>query len=181
MRKRLNLRPKAAEPPPRPGQCCEHPDCAAEGRFRAPKSRDRLNEYFWFCLDHVRDYNRSWNYYEGMKENEIESHIRQDTVWQRPSWPLGRWPNGARIHDPFGLFGEAPARERKVEPPSKEKQALAALELEMPVTLAEIKVRYKSLVKRLHPDANGGDKAAEERLKHINLAYSTLKNSTLFV
>ncbi|MFO1060844.1 MAG: DnaJ domain-containing protein, partial [Dongiaceae bacterium] len=41
--------------------------------------------------------------------------------------------------------------------------------------------RYKSLVKRLHPDANGGDKAAEERLKHINLAYSTLKNSTLFV
>jgi len=185
MRKRLLDTIAPLDPPPADGQCCDHPDCLAEGRFRAPKSRHRLNEYYWFCLDHVRDYNRSWDYYAGMAPGEIEDHIREDTVWQRPSWPMGKWTSlgsaRASLRDGFGFFGDPPgARERRPEPQTAEDKALAALELEMPVTLAEIKVRYKDLVKQLHPDANGGDKAAEERLKHINLAYSTLKNSAMF-
>jgi hypothetical protein len=185
MRKRLIEPTDPLDPPPAAGQCCAHRDCLADGEYRAPKSRDRLNEYIWFCLEHVRDYNKSWNYYEGMDSDTIELHIRQDTVWQRPSWPMGQWGalGGARasIHDGFGFFHEpSGARERRPEPRTPEERALATLDLEMPVTLAEIKIRYKILAKQLHPDANGGDKAAEERLKHINLAYSTLKNSAMF-
>jgi len=172
------------EVPPE-ARMCEHPECREEGVHRAPKARDRLNEYFWFCLDHVRAYNRSWNYYEGMDGSEIEAHIREDTVWQRPSWPLGGWGSrrsaGPIFRDYFGFFAEGPSGAGRNDAPrrapmSAEEQALAALDLQAPVTLTEIKVRYKILVKRLHPDANGGDKAAEERLKLINQAYSTLKS-----
>ncbi|MBX6321769.1 MAG: J domain-containing protein [Rhodospirillaceae bacterium] len=190
-----------------PHRPCDHPDCREIGLYPAPKGRDRLREFYWFCLEHVRLYNSSWNYYEGMAEPEIEAHIRHDTVWQRPSWPLGRW--GMRrsyrftLHDGFGpIFGEAAeqgeggqargedggswrngssARGEEVRVRLAEhERALAVLELKWPVTMEEIKVRYKVLVKKLHPDANGGDKAAEEHLKIVNQAYSTLKNSSLF-
>ena len=67
---------------------CEHPGCEMPGEHRAPKDRS-LSDYWWFCLDHVRDYNRAWNYYAGMSEPEIELHLRNDTCWQRPTWPLG--------------------------------------------------------------------------------------------
>lgn len=167
---------------------CEHPECTAAGIHRAPKARNRLNEYFWFCLEHVRAYNRAWNYYEGMDGDEIEAHIRQDTVWQRPTWPLGSWgaPGRGRVYilrDPFGFFGGEPDEDRRrreerrpSEAPTAIERALAVLGLEPPATLEEIKARYKSLVKRLHPDANGGDRSAEEQLKVVNQAYSTLKN-----
>ncbi len=163
-------------------QRCEHDGCRAQGIYRAPKARDRLSEYFWFCLDHVRDYNRSWNYYAGMNPEQIEAALRCDTVWDRPTWPLGRWGATRRIFgaefipediDPFGeRRPPAPAG-----PKSKTDQALAELDLAPGATVDEIKRRYKTLAKQLHPDANGGDKSAEERLKTINLAYSTLKNS----
>ena len=68
---------------------CDHPGCVAAGEFRAPKSRSTLDEFFWFCTDHVRDYNKSWNYCAGMSAAEIEAEIRRDTVWRRPTWPLG--------------------------------------------------------------------------------------------
>jgi hypothetical protein len=184
-----------------PRSKCDHPDCPEPGLYPAPKGRDRLREFYWFCLEHVRGYNAAWNYYEGMAEPEIESHIRHDTVWQRPTWPLGRWGSrrghGFTLHDGFGpVFGDGErdsgANGSRAETGSsardgasrgrltEHERALAILELKWPVTLQEIKRRYKVLVKRLHPDANGGDKAAEEQLKVVNQAYSTLKNSTLF-
>jgi curved DNA-binding protein CbpA len=160
---------------------CNMPGCQAEGVHRAPVSRDRLADYFWFCLDHVREYNRAWDYFRGMSESEIEAIRRFDTVWHRPSWPLaGRYGAGgfeARIEDPLGLFGEQEARSTGTETRlgDQQRRALALLELSPPVAFVEIKAQYKVLVKRHHPDANGGDKAAEERLKLINQAYATLK------
>ena len=173
------------------GRSCEHPDCLEPGLYRAPKSRQTLSDYFWFCLDHVRDYNRAWNYYAGMDETEVEAHIRNDTVWQRPTWPLGSWQSFRERHrdsrvfrDPFGFFRDDQASagngEARRQLPPAERQALSVLELTPPVTRADIKLRYKGLVKQLHPDANGGDKAAEEKLKVVNQAYSTLKHSPLF-
>ena len=73
----------------RPERFCDCPGCPEAGRYRAPRARDRLDEYYWFCLDHVREYNSAWDYFEGMGEDEIEAIRRRDTVWQRPSWPLG--------------------------------------------------------------------------------------------
>jgi hypothetical protein len=174
---------------------CDHPGCVAGGDFRAPKSRLQLRDYYWFCLEHVRAYNSAWNYYAGMNDTEIEAEIRHDTVWQRPSWRLGdrHGPGYAeRIRDYFGVYpngaengrnrgrregargGEAVRRAL-----SAREQALAVFEIEPPFTPVRLKARYKTLVKLHHPDAHGGDKAAEEKLKIINQAYATLKASYL--
>lgn len=172
--------PAAAAPAAR---LCDHPGCTASGDYRAPRARDRLQVFYWFCLDHVRAYNAQWNYYAGMSAAEIEAEIRNDTVWQRPTWPLGSrigWRFSPRVRD-FGMFGledeEAESERPKRRPLSEQEQALAVFDLSPPFTLGGLKARYKALVKLHHPDAHGGDKAAEERLKIINRAYSTLKAS----
>jgi curved DNA-binding protein CbpA len=186
------------EPPPEPMQCA-HPDCAEGGLYRAPKSRDRLNDYVWFCLDHVREYNQAWDYFSGMNQGEIERHVREDVVGGRPTWPLGQWGSGGanqksgrngnfRFHSDFFPedLAEALSEKHAKKPRSeadrrltREAKALAILDLKPPVTLQEVKDRYKALAKKLHPDANGGDKSAEERLKVVNQAYSTLKAAAL--
>lgn len=162
-------------------RCCEWIGCDRDGVYRAPQSRRQLHRYWWFCLEHVREYNAAWNYYAGMSDSEVEADIRSDTVWQRPSWPLGAklrvcgWQS-ARIRDPFGTFEQArPSPDR--QPVTAEERALVVLELRPPITVAIVKTRYKELVKRHHPDANGGDKAAEERFKQISEAYRTVMNS----
>lgn len=168
---------------------CDHPDCVASGEHRAPKSRNTLNDYWWFCLEHAREYNRSWDYYAGMSVDQIEAEVRRDTTWQRPSWPLGKW--GAQekflrdrvLHGFSFEFGqetgkseeEAKAAQRRQAARTAEEEALAVLNLAPPVDFTQIKARYRELAKQHHPDANGGDKAAEEKLKEINLAYNTLK------
>ena len=159
---------------------CDHPGCSHEGEYRAPRGRDRLNEYFWFCLEHVRAYNAAWDFYKGMSQDQIENEIRQSTTWQRPTWPMGSKTAGRRfnftMHDPLGVF-EAEAeemRKAKTRPPTPEEEAMRVLELDGPLTLAILKARYKELVKLHHPDANGGDKAAEEKFKDIGQAYTTL-------
>jgi DnaJ-like protein len=163
---------------------CDHPGCAGSGDYRAPRSRDRLDVFYWFCLDHVRAYNARWNYYAGMSATEIEAEIRNDTVWQRPTWPLGsrigvRFDMRWRDYGMFGLEDEdTPGRERtRKRPLTEHEQALAVFDLALPFTFPELKSRYKALVKLHHPDAHGGDREAEERLKVVNQAYSTLKTS----
>jgi DnaJ-domain-containing protein 1 len=167
---------------------CDHPGCAAHGEFRAPRSRQELNRFYWFCLDHVRAYNSAWDYYRGMSPEEIERERRRDTVGQRPSWPMGSRGDGPfnpRLHgvDPEAveaalrrMMGEDDAPPRRARPATPEEEALRELDLAPGASAEAIKARYKALVKRHHPDANGGDKAAEERLKSINQAYTLLKS-----
>lgn len=170
---------------------CQIPGCDQEGAHRAPMSRQRISVYYWFCLDHVRAYNAAWNFYHDMSEAEIEAHIRHDTTWRRPSWRIGSGPRFVytALRAEFGLF-ENDDEVTKAEAArgrgrnggrdggavaAGEIQALAMLDLVPPVTFAEIRKRYRKLVKRHHPDANGGDRAAEERLKLINQAYTQLR------
>lgn len=188
-RNRARSSARLYEEPRRPAlRMCEHPGCTAEGEHRAPKGRDKLNEYFWFCLDHVRQYNASWDYYAGMSAEQIEAETRRDTTWQRPSWPLGYWQTQEKflrdraVHG-FGFeFGQNAGAGRAEEQAQRrqaartpEEEALAVLELAPPVDFPRIKARYRELVKIHHPDANGGDRDAEEKLKQINQAYNTLK------
>ena len=185
MRRYKNLGPDAEAAPVR--RRCEHEGCENAGEFRAPRGRDSLRTYYWFCLDHIREYNKAWNYYAGMSREEVEHHVREDIVGWRPTWPVGlrgRFGRGGRFYDPFGFFkgGEADAEAENAEslaneyaPDTKEGKALAQLNLRPPITFSAIKSRYKELVKRHHPDANNGDKGAEEKLKIINEAYGILK------
>lgn len=169
-------------------RACDHPGCREAGEHRAPKGRDKLNDYYWFCLDHVRDYNKSWDFYAGMSQDEIERHVRQDTTWQRPSWPMGDWRTHERRTrdkvfnggfafgaDWSGEEGETRRSAPRPRPRTAEEEALMALDLPPDADFATIKARYRQLAKQYHPDANGGAKEAEERLKSINQAYTTLK------
>jgi DnaJ-domain-containing protein 1 len=171
------------DPQPNTRQC-DHPGCRVEAEFRAPQARDRLNDYYWFCLEHVRQYNAAWNYYAGMGPEEIEAETRKDTTWQRPTWPLGMQGNKRHftftVHDPFDFMdneAEEQTRKARAAPPSPEEEAMKVLDLKAPLTHDMLRARYKDLVKRHHPDTNNGDKGAEERFKRINQAYNTLKGS----
>ncbi|MFQ5959217.1 MAG: J domain-containing protein [Alphaproteobacteria bacterium] len=163
---------------------CDHPGCSGEGLYRAPRSPHELSDYYWFCLDHVRDYNAQWDFFSGMSEGEIDAFRRADVTGHRPTWPIGpRWHlrrswNGDGLRDLFGLFGAhddgAPSHGPAQTAVSAERDALAVLNLGHGATRVDIKTRFKELVKRHHPDVNGGDKAAEERLKLVIEAYRLL-------
>jgi len=177
---------------PRPSMCvpARNPAAARKALFRVPQSRQELNKHLWFCLAHARAHNESWDYFQGMSEREIES-FRNDAIitGHRPTWPLGK--RAARLHNAFtgfefdGAFGgdehakpQSPRRpERQVT--RLQLTAFDTLQLEPSATLNEIKARYKELVKRFHPDANGGDRGAEERLKQVIKAYGVLRASGL--
>lgn len=161
------------------------PSCACAGEFRAPKSRTELNQYWWFCLDHVREYNARWDFYRGMTPGQIEAQTRSDTGWQRPTWPLGSIGKANAedplLRDPLDLLGagrvrrDRPAAAPATATPAALREPMQALGLDWPVSLEALKARYKELAKRHHPDANGGDRASEERLKTINLAYAAIR------
>jgi DnaJ-domain-containing protein 1 len=160
------------------------PGCGAIGEYRAPKSRRSLTEYWWFCLEHVRAYNSSWDFYKGMSPAEVEAQLRADTAWQRPTWPLGRLGTAAWedevLRDPLHILAAGRLNQGKhragEQTPPELKEPLATLGLAWPTTLDAVKSRYKELAKRHHPDANGGSRDAEERLKIINLAYAAVRS-----
>ena len=171
---------------------CDMAGCDAVGAHKAPKGRAQEGEYFWFCLDHVRQYNKSYNYFSGMNDAAIQAFQRDATFGHRPTWQMGvnatEAPSRAarpaswtgRAQDPFRFFGDGfqgggpePER-RKVH--NMEARSLKTLGLDISATAAEVKARYKLLVKRHHPDANGGDRSLEDRLREIIQAYSYLKS-----
>ncbi|NQU62397.1 MAG: DnaJ domain-containing protein [Rhodospirillales bacterium] len=171
-------------------RCCDWPGCRVEGYHRAPKSRKELENYHWFCMGHAREYNAGWNYYVGMSDDEVEADVRRDTVWHRPSWPLaGGQPSNGKfqftpedVMDQMGAFGpewsqnggygKQPSQNAKAG--TREAWAVAVFALTGPVNEEAVKARYKELVKQHHPDANGGDKGSEEKIKEINEAYQII-------
>lgn len=177
---------------------CEWPSCNAAATHRAPKGRTRENEYWRFCLDHVREYNHSYNFFAGMSSDDIARYQKDAVTGHRPTWKMGM--NGGkpagRSHsarfgpyfegadDPLGLFrhfagetdGERLRRRETRVIHNAERKALDVLGLEADATTNDIKVRFKALVKRHHPDANGGDRSSEDRLREIIQAYNYLKS-----
>ena len=163
---------------PKPNvRLCDQEGCEQEGEFRAPKSPHQLKDYYWFCLDHVKEYNKTWDFYKGMSSVEIEESRISDVTWNRPSWPVGTWRRlleNARYFDGLdSLFNSSqphPALPKDVQ------KALVVLDITLPITLEALKKQYKKLAKKHHPDLHAGDKVAEERLKDVNEAYQIMKN-----
>ena len=163
---------------------CDHPDCEAAGTYPAPKGRGQLREYFWFCLHHVREYNKAWNYFAGMNRDEIEAHQAGAATWHRPTWNgQGKHVAGAEAwRDDLGIFsGVGIDVESKLAQhietarfTLEERRAIATLQIEGLVTAEVVKKQYKRLVKTHHPDINQKDPLAHDRLKDINQAYTLL-------
>ena len=159
---------------------CAAEGCNGEGLYPAPKSRDALRDYIWFCLDHVRAYNKSWNYYDGLQGAALEAEIRRATTWERPSWKFATGqPSEGHYEDPLGLFDFEQRHKTKLgrHLTTEEQKAWETLNLAPVDDFDIVKKQYKQLVKETHPDKNGGDAFAEERLKDINLAYSLIRKS----
>ncbi|HSZ11475.1 MAG TPA: J domain-containing protein [Rhizomicrobium sp.] len=159
---------------------CHAKGCKAEGTHRVTLSREALSDYIWLCLAHARAHNEAWDFFAGMSDKEIERFQVEAVVGHRPTWPLGKRAARARvqIESRFEDLRNEPAPEpRRAQRRLTGLQltALATLNLEDSASLHEIKARYKELVKRFHPDANGGDRGAEERLKQVIKAYSVLR------
>ena len=182
---------------------CQWPSCNAPGTHRAPKGRLRASEYWRFCLEHVREYNNSYNFFAGMSDDAVAKYQKEDLTGHLPTWKMGSIGGvSGRRHaarrrsadfrsadfaawaadDPFGFFdggrtGHArqAAEARKIF--NAQRRALAVLGLEAEATRADIKTRFKLLVKRHHPDANGGDRGSEDRLREIIQAYNYLKSA----
>ena len=163
---------------------CQWPGCAAAATHRAPKGRLRASEYWRFCLEHVREYNNSYNFFAGMSEDAIAKYQKEAITGNRPTWKMGsiggkRTRSAAKgfegadwaADDPFSVLGEG----RKIF--NAQRRALDVLGLEADAKRADIKSKFKTLVKLHHPDANGGDRGSEARLREIIQAYNYLKSA----
>lgn len=159
-------------------RACAHGDCASAGEYPAPKSPEKLRDYQWFCLDHVREFNKRWNYCKDMTPEEIEKVVRFDTIWNRETRPMRDW--AARKSRLFEAAWRARTGAEETRKPEKPKmlgelgEALALFELTLPFELPDLRRKYRALVKKYHPDANGGDKKAEDKLKDITQGYAFL-------
>jgi hypothetical protein len=185
---RVKSRAKSSLETAAPTTPCSHPGCPAPGIFRAPKGRDREGEYFTFCKDHVREYNATYDYFKGMDDESLAKFRKDDAIGHRPTWKLG--DRAAASHVDETVFAEARAARRrgvkgKAQPqaaPSYNALALKALmtlQLDGSANATKIKSRYKDLVKRHHPDANGGDRSSEDKLREIIQAYNYLRSNKL--
>ncbi len=177
---------------------CDHPDCQEAGKFRAPKSPDNLEEFNWFCMTHVREYNLKWNFFDQHTEEEIDEQMKADTVWERDTKPMREtlreraqaqegqaWARFG-VDDPMEVLGENATKnpmrdgERMRRLPATERKAIAILDAKESWTKSEIRKQYKLLVKDLHPDMNGGKRDDEDRLQEVVWAWDQIKNSRSF-
>ena len=191
------LRLKPGEKP------CEWPDCSRPATARAPKSRERLNDFYEFCQSHAGEYNKGWNFYAGMNEAQVrQAQENEAMTGGRPTWEMKAGKNSREAaafaakmgtanntgagswQDSFGLFGrrvreQAVREEEGLRIGKLERQALADLDLDIRTEKAAVKARYHELLKRFHPDLNQGDRGAEAKLQRVIKAYKTLKKAGL--
>lgn len=181
----------------KPGErACDSAGCRSPATARAPKSRDMLNEHYWFCQAHAAQYNKHWDFFAGMNEAQVRSHMESRLTGDRPTWEFKASKNareasnfarkvgsGAGYADPFAMFGARTAGE-KAQPAARqlgklERNALADLDLMDEADGPTIRARYTELVKRCHPDANGGDRSAEAKLQRVIKAYKALQKAKM--
>lgn len=179
---RINLKPGSPEfddgTPRLETHICDMAGCRAHGEFKAPKNRG-LNEYYHFCLDHVRDYNKAWNFFEGMSDSDIENFTVNSFYGERPTWKYGVNGNYDDLYQKawqyYNFTDEAPPRSEYEKKYSPEIEAMAIMNLEPPLTLEGIRARYREMAKKHHPDRNKGCPKSEELFKSVNMAYTILK------
>jgi hypothetical protein len=186
-------------------RACDWPNCKEKGAYRAPQAPDRLDEFYWFCLEHIREYNRSWDYFADLPADEVERRLSEENVWERPTWKFGEQPKkpmGASPHaegeawkrfgfsDPMSVLGENatinPGRRdgeriaRRRSLPPTERRALDILGAKETAAKAELRQMFRDQVKAVHPDMNGGDRSEEDRLREVLWAWEILKGSRNF-
>ena len=162
---------------------CDWDNCKEIGDFKAPLEKDNSKNYRWLCEDHIKLFNKSWDYFEGMNQSEIEDFLKSDITWHRPTQKFGSadnffnilWNNA--LNDNFSFFNQEKnlnnLNGRKLN--DKDRSAFKIMGLEFNADWPAVRQKFKTLVKKFHPDRNSGNKQFEDKLKKITLAYSHLK------
>ncbi len=161
---------------------CDWENCSEIGSYKAPIERDNSRKFRLLCLEHIKIFNKKWNYFSNMTNEEIEYFIKSDLTWHKSTKSFSSsenffnilWSNA--LEDKFNIFKSSGFREfKKTKLSNTDKDALDIMELKHDTKWDEIQKKFKTLVKKYHPDKNNGNKKFEDRLKKITLAYSQLK------
>ena len=163
---------------------CDWDNCNNTGIYRAPIEKDNSRKYRLLCLKHIKIFNKNWNYFENMNDQQIEFFIKSDLTWHKATKKFGSsenffnilWNNA--LEDKLNIFESSNFIDFKKTKISKtDKDALNVMELNSDVKWEQIQSKFKQLVKKYHPDKNQGNKEFEDKLKKITLAYSQLKKT----
>ena len=163
---------------------CDWDNCKEQGIYKAPVERDNVRKYKLLCLKHIKIFNKNWNYFENMNDQEIEYFIKSDLTWHKSTKNFGSsdnffnilWNNA--LDDKLNIFQSANYRDfKKTKMSQTDRDAFQVMELNVEVKWEKIQSKFKELVKKYHPDKNRGSKKFEDKLKKITLAYSQLKKT----
>lgn len=173
---------------------CEWEGCAEQAACSLPKSPREPKQRLWYCLAHAREHNKNWNYFEGLSESEAKAAREANLYGDRPTWSMGKNDRAraaanargaADMEDSFGIFKEEAAARARTRGSYRDGKRLSKLQEKAYETLAlphtasagEIRRRYAELVRRFHPDQNGGDRSAEAQLADVVKAHTILKKA----
>jgi len=187
---RVRVKPDKDRRPKTGGPVCQWAGCKEKATHRAPKGREDEKDYWRYCLAHVRQYNQSYNFFKGMNDASVMAYQKDAMTGHRPTWKMGTGKSNPRVDfrafgsggDPFSLFGDGLRADQKPKAEKRqirnaERKALDRLGLDVGATPQQVKIRFKELVKKFHPDANGGDRSTEDRLVEVIQSYNYLKSA----
>ena len=164
---------------------CDWNNCNEIGEYKAPVEKDNSKKFRMLCLDHVKEFNKNWNYFSGMKDNEVIDFLKSDMIWHKPTQSFSSsdnffkilWNNTLKDENSKSMLNNSLDYMKKLKFDHKDIKAFGILEISVGLKWEKIQKKFKSLVKKFHPDMNSGNKKYEEKLKLITLAYSQLKKT----
>ena len=164
---------------------CDWNNCNEIGEYKAPIEKDNSKKYRLLCLEHVKEFNKNWNYFSGMDDSQVIDFLKSDMIWHKPTQSFSSsdnffkilWNNTLKDElDKDKINGEF-NHMRQFKFDNKDIKAFEILGVSVGLKWQKIQEKFKSLVKKFHPDINAGNKKYEEKLKQITLAYTQLKNT----
>jgi len=164
---------------------CDWNNCLEEGFYKAPVEKDNSKKYRILCLNHVKEFNKNWNYFEGMDDNQIYEFIKSDMTWHKPTQSFSSsdnffkilWNNAMKDELNKSNFKDHFNHMNQFKFNHNDMKAFEILNISVGIKWEKIQEKFKKLVKKFHPDINAGNKKYEDKLKVITLAYTQLKNT----
>ena len=164
---------------------CDWNNCFEIGKYKAPVEKDNSRKFKLLCLNHVKEFNKNWNYFTGMNDEQIYDFLKSDMTWHKPTQSFSSsdnffkilWNNALKDENNKSMLNNSLDYMRKLKFDHKDIKAFSILEISVGLKWEKIQKKFKSLVKKFHPDMNSGNKKYEEKLKLITLAYTQLKKT----
>ena len=163
---------------------CDWKNCKEIGQYKAPIEKDNSRNFRYLCLEHIKIFNKNWNYFSDMNDEQVEYFIKSDLTWHKPTKSFSSSENFFKVlwnnalEDKIFIFKNQSFKDfKKSKLSEKDRHALEVLGLKYEAKWVDIQKKFKGLVKKYHPDKNHGSKKYEDILKKVTLAYSQLKTT----